>query len=239
MNSWAACIPFSEAAELAVIRLFPGIECAKVAGTLWLRGNNGSEELEQALRGISDLERFELLESGWLKSAESRIPERILPRVEWQPLKGAMLPGLPTAALPGETRQKLPLTLVRTHTEATPGAILADFDAWYEFAIQAPEIRLKGLRFAVNEERRVSVIGHPVPPIKGLQLVDYSGILIPCGFTWFPAVEAMVLSELFNRGAEDFVIFFEDHTHQIIKPEQLLTASRSAVRETYSKLLHA
>jgi MoxR-vWA-beta-propeller ternary system domain bpX2 len=238
MSSWAACIPVVNAAEVAAMRLFSGIECAEVAGTFWIRGSTVSEQMEKALRSISGLQCFELLESGWLKSPESRIPERMLPKVAWQSLRTTILPALPTATLPGETRQKLPVTLVRSYAEQEAAALLADFAEWAAYAAEAPEVRLKSLRFAVNEERKVLIIGQPLPPLKGLQLANYSGILVPCGLSWSPAVDAAVLSELFHRGAEDFVICFEDHTHQLIKPEQLVSASRSAVRATQSAMSH-
>jgi hypothetical protein len=146
------------------------------------------------------------------------------------------MPTLPSAALPGETRQKFQLMLVRTHQEQQAAAIIVDFESWHQFAIRAPAIRLQKLRFAVNAERQVLVLGLPLPPVKGIQLVNDSGILVPAGFRWAPAVDATVLGELFGKGAEDLVILFEDNTHQLIKPEQLMPADRSAVRQTADTL---
>ncbi len=232
MSNWAACITVADFAELAALRLFPGLECGEANGMVWLRGNTSGEELDRTLAKVPGLERFEVLESGRLKSPHSRIPGGKLPPVAWRPLKELLVPALPTAAMAGETRQKLALTLVRSGVEQPPAALLTTLSAWTGFAERAPVIRLDGLAFAVSDDQQALVLGKPVPPLPGIRMVNQSGILTPCGFAWSPPVEPAALKDLFALGPNDVVVLAEDGTHQVIRSEQFVRASRSAARAT-------
>jgi hypothetical protein len=232
MKAWAACIQSTDRDSLAALRLFPGTECAEIGGLVWLRGNSSGEELDRALAMIPGLERFELLASGHLKSPHSRIPHGNLPASGWRSLKATLVPVLPSAVLPGEIRRKLPLTLVRSRVELTPSALLASLESWTEFASHAPALRLASLSFAVAENQQTLITGQPLPTLPGVRLVNRNGILTPCGYAWSPAVDAAVLREVFGLGNDDVVVLDPDSTHQVIRAEQFVSASRSAARMT-------
>jgi MoxR-vWA-beta-propeller ternary system domain bpX2/FtsH ternary system domain X7 len=232
MNAWAACIDRADCHELAGLRLFAGAECAAVGGIVWLRGSDSSEDLERALAKVPGLERFELLLSGRLKARHSRIPGGILPPASWRPLKEMLVPVLPSAALAGQTRQKLALTLRRSRQEQTPAALITNLAAWTEFASQAPSIRLERLVFAVAEDRQTLVLAEPLPALPGLRLTNQTGVLTPCGYAWSPTVEPAALRELFGLAPDDVAILAPDGTHQVVRAEQFVRASRSAARAT-------
>ncbi|MDB6112408.1 MAG: hypothetical protein JWR69_4158 [Pedosphaera sp.] len=238
MTAWAACIKSADRDALAAIRVFPGTECAEIGGIVWLRGEDLSEDLERALAQIPGLERFELLAPDRLKSPRSRIPCGTLPPRSWRALKDTIVPSLPLATLPGEARQKLALTLVRSRAEQTPSALITTLAAWADFASQAPMVRLEPLSFAVNEDRQTLVLGQPLPPLTGVRLVNQAGILTPCGYAWSPAVSASMLRELFGLGADDVAVLAADGTHQLVRAEQFVRASRSAARLTLTALNH-
>jgi hypothetical protein len=113
--------------------------------------------------------------------------------------------------------------------------VLTSFAEWSAFTLGAPEVRLGNLSFAVAENGETLVIGRPLPSVPGVRLVDHSGILTPCGFEWTPAVDAAVLRELFNLAEADAVVLHPDGTHQVIRAEQFVGASRCAVRLTASE----
>jgi len=230
-STWAACIPLAEFRDLAALRLFADVEFVEVERTIWLRGAR-TDELERSLARVPGLHRFEVLETGQLRSANSRIPGGMLPLSGWRPLKEALVPDLPTAAIGGETRQKLTLSVVRSGAEQAPAALLTPLADWTEFAEHSPIVRLERLVFAVSEDRQVLVLGRPVPPLPGARMVNRAGILTPCGFAWTPSVEPAVLRQLFALGENDVAVLAEDGTHQVIRSEQFVRASRSAARAT-------
>jgi hypothetical protein len=95
------------------------------------------------------------------------------------------------------------------------------------------------LRFAAAEHREVLVLGNPLPALPGRHYAGKDGILVPCGFSWTPRVEAGVLRQLFDLKAGDFVVLGEDNTHQVMHSEQFVPASRSAARVTRKEWDHA
>jgi len=238
MPSWAACLLSGRANDIAALRLFPHIELAEIGGALWLRGTKLDDVLEHELKKIPGLERFELLASDRLRPAGSRIPDRTLPPGAWRPLRQVVVGSLPVAALSGENTQKVAIALVRSGQEEPAVALLTTLDHWVEYAANAALARLARLRFAAAEHGQVLILGVPLPAIPGRRYAAKEGILVPCGFTWTPAVDAKVLCQLFDLKPDDLVVLAEDNTHQVIGGEQFVPASRNAVRTTARELDH-
>lgn len=232
MPGWAACLLSGRVADLAALRLFPNIEFAEIAGAYWLRGTTLDDPLEHELKKIPGLARFTLLPSDKLRPAGSRIPDRTLPPAVWRQLKQAVTATLPVAALCGENTQRIPVSLVREDKEQPALALFTGLDAWVEYASGAALARLAPLRFAAMENREVLVLGSPLPSISGRRFAGSEGILVPCGFTWTPKVETGVLRQLFELRPDDWVFLDQDNTHQVIRAEQFVAASRSAARKT-------
>src|ERR1051326_5119984 len=153
MHRWAACLSDARADDFAALRLFPAIEVATVGGAWWLRGAKLDQDLQQELKKIPRLIIFEILPSQRLRPVESRIPDRTLPPAAWRPIAEAVAVKLPIAALAGEARQKVPVTLVRSAAEQSPAALQVDLAEWVQYATQAPASRLRPLRFAAMEEQ--------------------------------------------------------------------------------------
>jgi hypothetical protein len=117
--------------------------------------------------------------------------------------------------------------------EERPIALLVTSLAeWREFALHAPEIRLRQLRFAVDEAGNVVVRGKPLPPLPGGQFVLRGNVAIQAGFALEPAVSADVLSRRLGLATDALALFHEDGTFSRIEAEQFVPATRSAVRET-------
>jgi hypothetical protein len=240
LNSrWAACVPAAHLESLAALRLFPRIEFAAAGNFAWIRGASIDADLERLLNKVPGLQRFDWLPNHLLRPLGSRIADKSLPALQWRPLQGALPVTLPTPALSGEAKQKLPLCLVRTSLETRPSALLTSLEAWSRFSTTAPLVRLAGLRFAVTDAGQVLTLGTPLPSAPGTQLANFKGILVPCGFTWTPAVDAAVLRQLFQLTGEDVVLLAEDNTAQLIRSEQWVLASRSATRATLSEISRA
>lgn len=232
---WAASLSNGCAADLAGLRLFPDIEFAEIGGVCWVRGSRLEETLEQELKKVPGLMRFEVFSSNRLRPVGSRIPDQQLPLGKWRPLKEQLAVALPVAALAGKTNRRIPIVLIRTCDEQTASALRTTLENWVEYATTAPLIRLKHLRFAAADNREVLILGTPLPALSGQRHAFHQGLLVPCGFTWSPSVDASVLREVFNVRPEDYVLLCEDNTHQIIPEEQFVPATRSGARLTFEK----
>jgi hypothetical protein len=131
-----------------------------------------------------------------------------------------------------EGHGSVPLRIVRSTEERPIALLMTSLDDWREFALKAPEIRLRQLRFAVDEAGNVVVRGKPLPPLPGRQFVLHGNVAVQAGFTWEPAVSADVLSRRLGLSADALALFHEDGTFSRIEAEQFVPATRSAVRET-------
>jgi hypothetical protein len=126
----------------------------------------------------------------------------------------------------------VPLRIVRSAEERLVALLMTSLAEWREFALNAPEIRLRQLRFAVDEVGNVIVRGKPLPPLPGRQFVLHGNIAVRAGFIWEPAVSADVLSRRLGLATDALALFHEDGTFSRIEAEQFVPATRSAVRET-------
>jgi hypothetical protein len=235
--AWALRLATHDAASLAAIRLRPGVEVAQGPDSLWVRGQ-GTEDaaFNRTLRSLPATERYEWLPNDRLRSIESRIPSASLPPLQWQPLPRWFRLEFPSCGLPTEAPRPTSLRLIRSTTEQASNVLLTTFRAWAGFALETAEIRLKQLRFAVSENAEALVWGVPLPAIPGRRFVEQNGIAVPTGFTWRPAVSAPVIRQVFRVAEDALVLWHLDGSITNIHPEQFVTATRGAIRETAQAL---
>ncbi len=239
--SWVIRLALTDAESLAPLRLTRGIEVAEKEAFIWVRGPSNDEKLERLVRALPAVARYEVTGGNRLRNLESRIPAEMLPALNWQPvsawLRVRMLWSPPERKFMEKeaadyTLSSVPLRIVRSSEERPIALLMTSLADWREFALNAPEIRLRQLRFAVDEAGNVVVRGKPLPPLPGRQFVLHGNIALQAGFTWEPAVSADVLSRRLGLGTDALALFHEDGTFSRIEAEQFVPATRSAVRET-------
>jgi hypothetical protein len=241
-----------DAASLAPLRLTRGIEVAEKEPFVWVRGPGDDEKIERLLRALPAVARYEVSTGNRLRNLESRIPSEALPALNWQPVNTWLRVRMPSvdpvlsgakpaeAGTPYERKNPpphvggygVPLRIVRSAEEHPIALLMTSLADWREFALTAPEIRLRQLRFAVDGAGNVVVRGKPLPPLPGRHFVLNGNIAVQAGFAWEPAVSADVLSRRLGLSAEALALFHEDGTFSRIEDEQFVPATRSAVRET-------
>ena len=259
-SPWVARLSAAESSALADLRLVAEIEAAEIDGVVWLRGPSLNDPLRLALRKIPGLCRFEILANETLRAEGARVPFGRLPDLRWQPLPQWLPVRFSTAPAATAMPSGVPLRLVRSSIERPATALLADLPAWLAFATQAPEIRLRPLRFAAARDGRVWIEGTPLPAVSGARFCEVVAtppvaatppsqtvpaapppqprLAIPCGFTCFPALSAVVLQRWLALAEGDTAFARADGAWEIIKAEQFIPASRSAVRATADALAH-
>jgi hypothetical protein len=250
---WVIQLVLKDAASLAPLRLTRGIEVAEKEPFIWVRGAN-DEKLERLVRALPAVARYEVISGNRLRNLESRIPSETLPALNWQPVNTwlrVQMPLTPTKlVLPMEERENdgdavaarpglrpVSIRIVRSVEERAIELLVTTVEQWREFALNAPEIRLRELRFAVDEAGNVVVRGKPLPPLPGRQFALQGSIAVQAGYAWEPGVSADVLARRLGLSADGLALFHEDGTFSRIEAEQFVPASRSAMRETAERFV--
>jgi hypothetical protein len=241
-STWITRTRRSQAAAVARLRGRAGLEAALAEESIWLRGPDDADVRAEVIRALPDADHFELLADGSLRPRGRRVPTERLPELTWRPLAEAVGIEPPTALLCGHAPPPVAVRLLRTGAAREPGGLLTDLDRWAEYAACAPRVRLERWRFAACADRRVVVLGTPLPPIAGQRLVVEAGIAVPAGWGWSPPVDAAVLAAAYGVGRDDLVLLTPDgaaeasaaeaSAAEVIGADAFARASRSAVRLT-------
>lgn len=236
MPAWALQLRSSDLDALAALWHVPGLTAALYDNHIWLRGDEPDDAVRRLLPIIPCVGRFDILPDGALRIPGRRVPQGVLPQVAWQPLKSYLTVTLPAACLPARQHARVEVRLVPSPEDREPDVLLTDLNVWAEYANSAPQIRLRGCQFAVSGDGRVLVQGTPLPPIAGTRAVARSGLVVPCGWGWTPAVEASVLASAWGVVPGDLWLLWSGRPIERVPGDQLVAASRSAVQQTWEAL---
>lgn len=218
------------------LRMIRGVEGCDQEAHFWLRGAGRLEEVEPLLRRIPEIEIFDVANDDTITRLGRRIPSGTLPRDEWSKFESFFAFRPQPAAMPAQRPGPIALRLQRATREERVAAIVLSIEDWHAYATSAPQVRLQPLRFAVCADRRVVVIGTPLPPLRGEMFVDREGLLVPAGFTFDPDVEPAIVRRLLNLGESDRALFHLDGSYDFIGGESFVAARRGAVRRSSAAL---
>lgn len=216
---------------LGELRLWPELELGRLGGTCWLRGGVLTSELHTALRKVSGLVDWEV-KGERLCRWGNLIPEAILPRLTWSPLKDSFSFTMPESAGSGMNFAGTRLELIRSAEEKKANLLITSWESWTAWAITAPEIRLKALKFAVEAHGQALIWGEPLPTLSGIFYTETDGIAVPCGWQWQPALPAIALRHWLDLSPGDLALLEPDGQQRVIFAEQIIPATRANVRST-------
>jgi hypothetical protein len=229
---WAVSLPLDRALDAAPLRLHPEIEACTADGSLWLRGVNWDEAFDLLLRKMLGAERFHRLTENRIAPWGCALPTGVLPDGQWMPFKDWLQPAVPPTILAGRLGPRGSFRLVREAQERSANLLCTTFDEWQKYALSAPLVRLSCLSFAVSNDAQVLIRGEPLPPLPGTRFVECSGIAVPAGWTWLPAIDAEVLRESLGLDGEDIALMAPAGECETIRRDDFVSAARSAVRLT-------
>jgi hypothetical protein len=235
---WAIQLDHRDAAAAGRLRLVAGAEVCEQAEAVWLRGPQSGDELQPQLAAVAGARRFTVLPGGQLLPSGARVPQGRLPQGPWTALARWMGLNAPPAAMAGRTGASVALAVVRSDRMEESNLLLTQYELWAAYVVEAPQVRLDRWRFAVAADKRVAVHGQPPPPLPGQRWVEREGIAVPAGWTWTPAVEAVLLRQVFGLAAGDVALWHEDGNWERIAANEFVRAMRAAVRETRNNLEH-
>jgi len=228
-DGWALRLSRSAAAQLAGLRLTPGVEIAEAEDALWLRGRERSETLDRLLEMVPAEKRYAWLANDRLRPTGSRLASESLPPASWQPLLRWAAVRLPVARLPGAVVSTAALRLERGFTPEVANASLVEQAIWTEWAFTASALRLARLRVAASSDGRCLVLGLPPPAIPSLPLVERQGVIVPAGQVWRPRVTSKVIRRLVGATDDDYVLW-DVAGLRLLSAELFVPASRAGAR---------
>ncbi len=228
---WYACLPSRGADRLSPLRQHVGVEVFVDNEVVWLRGKSLDADASDILRSMLGCRQYRTLGDGQLVPEGKAIPLGYEPQGPWVPLRSWLTLVLPTGRFPIRTANSIPLKLARS-SRVEPAALARLTRAdWLSYAANAPQARLDRLVFATCDRYTV-VHGQPIPPIRSTCFWLRDGVAAPVGFRWTPAVDAGVLKKMLDLEQGDIALLLPEGGSTVIRSEQFVAASRSAVRLT-------
>jgi len=154
----------------------------------------------------------------------------LLPDHGWQAIAVRLPVAPPQRGAPGMPPVPIGFQLEPSGEDLPATAILCrweDFSAW---AARAFAPRLQCLRFARSDDGRTFVCGDPLPPIPGQGFYPLSRLWFPCGQRLPDHLWPELLVELLGLGSNRFTLIHADGSHEEMDEENLIAATRAAVR---------
>ncbi len=229
-NRWCLRTRRCNDAAIRSFRLTPQVTILEDEMEIWLQGPELDDELQLRIRSIPEAEMFHVLPDEQLRRPRERVPCGYLPSGTWTAIVNWLQPELPVANLSGRINERIALRLVRSNRVTESAVVVTDLETWATYAESAPKVRLDRWMFAVSDDSRVVVRGLPLPPIPGQHYAENEGIATPAGFEWTPAIDARSVRRLLNISDADLVLMSEEGSHELVRGEDFVRATRSAVR---------
>lgn len=125
--------------------------------------------------------------------------------------------------------------LEKDDADLPAGALLCDWESLAAWADTCFAPRLEKLRFACSNDDRAFVCGEPLPPLRGSSFHAIGRLWLPSGYRLPDHVWPDLLEELLGLGKNRIAILHPDGSHEEMDEENLITATRAAVRASLSR----
>lgn len=237
MSYWIFKLAKKDRPALAKLRCSPGLEAAEDGDWIWLKAVAQGKEPPVEILQLPLVQTYKLDDQNRLFLKEALTPIRQGPSVDWRPLTVLIPLEIPASAMPGKVGEGYQIQLVPSEEGHVGDALLTDWNTWKNYADGAPLVRLDQLQFAVAENKKVLVLGQPLPPIPGREYWVQHHNLLPCGFNFKIPLVAKLLMQRLNEYQDAFLLFDVSGSCQKIEVENIVQASRSAVRLTNQHIL--
>lgn len=225
----AALAP-EDAAWLGRWRTLPGYEACDAEARVWVRGPESPGWLL-----LPAAERFFVDESSRLTPPDGRVPRRKLPEGKWQPLTEYLRVRLPATVLPAEHAAPVAWSLVPTGDFREASLLLLSFEKFASWCLAASMVRLRPLQFALADDGRVCVRGHPLPSLEGQRWCVQDGLATPAGWKLPPGVMPSLVASVMQLAPEEWVLLHPDTTAERLPREAWVDVTRGAIRASMEK----
>ncbi|MFO0820656.1 MAG: hypothetical protein U1A77_22095 [Pirellulales bacterium] len=242
-TAWAAVVPRADAAVLTSLWHDDSVEVCELAELIWLRGerNAVSRDVDSHAWLRTLLPGYQVFGRGnanELTRPGQRIPCGTLPEGQWRSLHDWLSLRLPWSDSQGQVARTA-LRLERNDVEITPSVLSLSLSHWHDYAQTAPRWRLESLAMVVNGKGQVLLRGDPLPSLPGIAWTERSGVCVPSGWSWRPALDPQVLRRAFLLEEGDWAFLSilsstsADCTWWKVRESDWVRATRASIRATW------
>lgn len=222
---YAGALAPADAAWLGRWRATPGLEACESGGFVWVRGPHSAE-----WDRLPALARYTADASGRLTPLGRRTPTARLPEGPWLPLAEFLRVRPPSSALPALGAVPIAWTLEPSGEFRPPDLLLVSFDEFLRWGLSASAARLHPLRFAVSDDRRACISGHPLPALRGEGWSVQDGVALPAGWKLPPGLTPRLVASTLKLQPGGIALVHPDATFEHLPAEAFIEATRSALR---------
>lgn len=231
-------IPLKDREALGAVRCLAGLRAAIQDELVWLRGITPLQMEDMSIRQLPSLHTYQLDEQERLFPLMGHTPVAKLPPLSWQPLAELIKVTLPASSLPGTVFRQHPVQLSLHTPGADAAAILTEWNAFYNWVINAPACRLERTRFALSAEVKVLVLGLPLIPLPGKGYTLQENMLLPEGLHFDPPMITSLVAQHLHVLQHAYILFDKEDHWQEIPYTAFQITTRSAVRLTNERRAH-
>ena len=162
------------------------------------------------------------------------VPEAVLPSDGWVSPATIVSVTPPARGGAGMPPPAIAFQLEPVDADHPARALICQARAFAEWAETAFAPRLDRLRFAVCEDGRAFITGHPLPAMAGSTFYQLGRLWLPCGYGLPDYAWPELIEESQGLGRNRMAIFQRDGSFEEVDEENLVPVTRAAVRTTIS-----
>lgn len=224
------CIAAEHAHYLAAIRHWNNLKIAFDEKVVWIKELSAVQADTVEVKSIPYKELY--YASGhklFLKG--SLLPERNIPSLLWTPIER----GLPVK-LPAFNHNffgihsKAIVGLIPSDEEKEAHGLIVDLSTLQTYIETAPAIRLKGLHWAIIDNKQAIILGNPLLPLQGQVFWQMDDFLLPAGYRLELPVLAGTLNDILNANNDHWIVWNTDSSYWKIHKQALRPLSISSAR---------
>jgi len=212
--------------RLGTVRTVPGWKAAVDDSGIWLKGPVENGTAGRALKSLPAMATYLADDKNRLFPEGKQTPVLELKDMEWLNLADFLPVELPVSALPAEAPEGIAVRLSRSIDPEPAAAVIVPVQAWTDYRKNAPQVRLRALRFALSDNEAL-ITGTPLPSLKGKSYWQHKNILIPSGYTFEPLILGDLIAEKIS--ADNLVLMSPDGQMEVIPLLAFSPAGRNLI----------
>jgi len=198
-------------------------------GRAWIDWQGGGEQVLQCILPVPGLELYVNRGGFWFRLNHC-LPARELPSEgNREPLAAALVPAPVDPEPPPQSEwQASRLRLVRDCSPRSTSAMLCEVRALADWATMASSLQITSIEAALLEDR-VLLVGNKLPLLAGATRFWGRRLLVPLGYSVWPALPEGVLCEALGATAHEVIVLGKEAA-EVVPRSAFQQLSRAAIR---------
>ena len=215
---------------LGSVRCVADLTVTRYQDQLWLKLENQTKEIPLEVRQLPIEATMTLDKEGFLFPQNVHTPVDQVTDLQWIPISEWLPVELPRSVFAGKGIHAHQYEIVPSSEEQQCHGLLTNAQLFYSFVIGTMKKRFGQLRFVVNLNNEVFVVGEQLPSLPGQTFWLEHELWLPAGYNFnLPWLKAIIGKSIQNNHPS-YGVFLTDETWFILPKDDLVDVSRSTVR---------